>query len=160
MQVLVGIESLVFRYPGMGAKQAELGRIVAVVSAIQDSGVEVNGCFIVNAGGDTQDSVDRMVKFISESPLAEVHLTLQALFPRTDLYEQLRIENRILMDKDWSFYSLFDVVFRPDRMTVSWLEQACYRSIEATFQPGECQRRDTLRRSIWANHPKRITRVR
>lgn len=33
-QVLVGIESLVFRYPGMGAKQAELDRIIDAVEAI------------------------------------------------------------------------------------------------------------------------------
>ena len=42
-QVLMGIESLVFRYPGMGEKQAELNRIMKAVDAIQDAGVAVNG---------------------------------------------------------------------------------------------------------------------
>ena len=58
VQVLVGIESLVFRYPGMGAKQAELDRIMDAVGAIQAAGVVVNGCFILGAEGETE-RIDR-----------------------------------------------------------------------------------------------------
>src|SRR5262245_1107038 len=43
VQVLVGIESLVFRYPGMGPKQAELSRVMDAIAAIQDAGVAVIG---------------------------------------------------------------------------------------------------------------------
>jgi hypothetical protein len=57
VQVLVGIESIVFRYPGMGTKAVELERMLDAVHAIQDAGVVVNGCFILGADGETDASV-------------------------------------------------------------------------------------------------------
>ena len=90
MQVLVGIESTVFRYPGMGTKAAELDRMIDAIEAIQSSGVAVNGCFILGADGETDESVDRLVRFIDDSPLAEVQLTLQTPFPGTRLRDRLR----------------------------------------------------------------------
>jgi radical SAM superfamily enzyme YgiQ (UPF0313 family) len=105
VQVLVGIESLVFRYPGMGAKQAELSRIMNAVAAIQEAGVVVNGCFILGADGETDDSLDRLVEFILCSPLAEVQVTLQTRFPGTTLYERLKRAGRLLEDRSWAHYS-------------------------------------------------------
>src|SRR5262245_29901962 len=60
VQVLVGIESLVFRHPGMGPKAAELSRVMAAVAAIQDAGVAVIGCLIVGSDGETRQSLDRL----------------------------------------------------------------------------------------------------
>src|SRR5207244_2151004 len=77
VQVLVGIESLVFRHPGMGAKQAELTRMLDAVRAIQEAGVAVIGCFIVGAAGETRASLDRLTEFLLRSPFADVQLTLQ-----------------------------------------------------------------------------------
>ena len=105
VQLLVGIESLVFRYTGMGAKQADCGMMDAVV-AIQEAGVAVNGCFIIGADGETPASIDRLVEFILDSPLAEVQFTLQTPFPGTALYHRLRRTGRLLPDRDWSHYTL------------------------------------------------------
>ena len=58
MQLLISIESMVFQYPGMGAKQAELQRMLRAVEAIQAAGGAVNGCFIIEAEGETGASVD------------------------------------------------------------------------------------------------------
>ena len=133
VQLLVGIESLVFRYPGMGEKRAELSRITDAVEAIQQAGVAVNGCFIVGADGETNESLDRLARFILDSPLAEVQLTLQTPFPGTSLYRRLRREGRLLADRGWPHYTLFDVAFRPDRLTVAELEKGFQRVIGAVF---------------------------
>ena len=149
VQVLVGIESLVFRYPGFGQKQAELDRIMEAVTAIQDAGVAVNGCFIVGADGETQASLDRLVSFILESPLAEVQVTLQTPFPGTGLYHRLRNEGRLLPDRGWSFYTLFDVTFQPDCLSVSELEAGFRNVLRQVYSTEATRKRQRIRHDIW-----------
>ena len=152
-QMLVGIESLVFRYPGMGAKQAELGRIMAAVEAIQQAGVVVAGCFILGGDGETRASIDRLVQFVLDSPLAEVQLTLQTPFPGTPLYRRLAREGRLLAARGWSAYTLFDVTFQPDRLSVGDLERGFREAVAAVFSAPAVERRRRLRRRIWRNSP-------
>lgn len=149
VQVLVGIESLVFRYPGFGQKQAELDRIMQAVHAIQDAGVAVNGCFIVGADGETRESLDRLVQFIQESPLAEVQVTLQTPFPGTGLYQRLQDERRLLPDRGWSFYTLFDVTYQPDRLSVSELEAGFRDVLRQVYSSEATRRRQRIRHDVW-----------
>lgn len=157
VQVLVGIESLVFRYPGMGAKQAELDRIMDAVRAIQEAGVVVNGCFIVGADGETDASLDRLIAFILESPLAEVQVTLQTPFPGTGLYDRLGRQGRLIRDRGWSYYTLFDVTYQPDRMTVTDLEQGFRHVLRSVFTREASARRSARRKEIWRGHPRFCT---
>lgn len=148
VQVLMGIESLVFRFPGMGAKQTELSRIMEAVQRVQESGVAVNGCFIVGAEGETPASLERLATFIENSPLAEVQLTLQTPFPGTGLYRRLREQGRLLANRDWSHYTLFDVAFQPDSMSVAELERGFRHIVARVFSREATNRRGQIRRSI------------
>jgi radical SAM superfamily enzyme YgiQ (UPF0313 family) len=154
IQVLVGIESLVFRYPGMGSKQAEVDRIMNAVCAIQEAGVVVNGCFIVGADGETDDSLDRLIEFVLASPLAEIQITLQTPFPGTALYQRLKRAGRLLENRGWSYYTLFDVTYRPQPMTVEQLERGFHRVIGALFAIEAADRRTALRKEIWRRNPR------
>ena len=149
LQVLVGVESLVFRYPGMGRKNRDLEQMMESVEAIQSAGVAVNGCFILGADGETEESIDRLVEFILESPFADVQITLQTPFPGTSLYRRLRQEKRLLTDRDWSFYTLFDVTFQPDRLTVEQLERLFRTTLREAFSPAATTRRNAIRKRIW-----------
>jgi radical SAM superfamily enzyme YgiQ (UPF0313 family) len=148
VQVLVGIESLVFRYPGQGDKWAELARIMAAVERIQDAGVAVNGCFIVGADGETRQSLDRLIQFILDSPLAEVQITLQTPFPGTSLYRRLRSQGRLLPERGWAFYTLFDVTYQPDQLRVPELEQGFREVLQAVFSKSASERRSAIRKRI------------
>jgi radical SAM superfamily enzyme YgiQ (UPF0313 family) len=154
VQVLVGIESLVFRCPGMGPKQAELSRVLDAVRAIQDAGMAVIGCFIVGCDGETRQSLDRLARFILDSPLADVQLTLQTPFPGTALYHRLRREGRLLPGRGWSHYTLFDVTYQPDSMGVDELEAAFHELVGRVFSPEPVARRQALRRRVWQNNPR------
>jgi radical SAM superfamily enzyme YgiQ (UPF0313 family) len=153
VQVLTGIESQVFRYPGMGEKQAEWERMLEAVVAIQEAGVAVNGCFIIGADGETRGSIDRLIEFILASPLAEVQLTLQTPFPGTPLWQRYRRQGRLLADRGWSHYTLFDVTYRPDRMSIEELELAFREALQAIFSPGAVSRRAEIRRRTWRCRP-------
>jgi radical SAM superfamily enzyme YgiQ (UPF0313 family) len=149
VQVLVGIESLVFRYPGQGQKWTDLRRIMAALTAIQEAGVVVNGCFIVGAEGETRESLRRLVEFILASPLAEVQITLQTPFPGTKLHERLRNEGRLLKYRGWSYYTLFDVTYEPDRMSVAEMEQGFRDVLAAVYNQSASARRNARRKQIW-----------
>jgi len=148
VQVLVGIESLVFRYSGMGVKQAELERIMDAVNAIQDAGVAVNGCLIAGADGETPESLETLTRFILESSLAEIQVTLQTPFPGTALYRSLESEGRLLEDRDWSAYTLFDVTYRPDCMTVTELESGFRNLLCRVYADAPTKRRNAIRQRI------------
>jgi radical SAM superfamily enzyme YgiQ (UPF0313 family) len=154
VQVLVGIESLVFRHPGMGPKQADLPRIMAAIDALQAAGVAVIGCFIVGGDGETLDSLDRLAAFIRSSALADVQLTLQTPFPGTPLRRRLEREGRLLPGRGWSHCTLFDLTFRPDAMSVGELEAAFRDLVRRVFAPAESARRRAIRRRVWQNNPR------
>jgi radical SAM superfamily enzyme YgiQ (UPF0313 family) len=154
VQVLVGIESLVHRPAGIGGKQAEWPRIRDAILAIQQAGVAVIGCFIVGCDGETRESLDRVERFILDSPLADVQLTLQTPFPGTALYRRLQNEGRLLPDRGWSFYTLFDVTYQPDGMSVAELEHGFRDLVIRVFSPDAAARRAALRREIWRRNPR------
>ena len=154
VQVLVGIESLCFRHPGMGPKQAELPRVTAALEVIQSAGVAVIGCFIVGSDGETHDSLDRLACFIESSTLADVQLTLQTPFPGTALRRRLEREGRLLPNRGWAHCTLFDLTYRPDAMSVGELESAFRNLARRVFGPAEPARRAAIRKRIWQNNPR------
>jgi radical SAM superfamily enzyme YgiQ (UPF0313 family) len=149
VQVLVGIESLVFRYPGMGNKDAPLERVLRAVDAIQECGIAVIGCFIVGADGETRASLDRLTDFLRQSRFADVQVTLHTPFPGTALRARLAREGRLLSERDWSHYTLFDVTYHPDKMTVPELERAYRELLGNVFDETKSARRAAIRREIW-----------
>lgn len=154
-QVLVGVESLVFRYPGMGGKQAEFGRVCRAIDAIQEAGGAVNACFIVGAQGETRQSLDRLATFLETAEFADVQVTLQTPFPGTPLHRQFQREGRLRIDRDWSSYTLFDVTFQPDALTIPELETGFAEVLQRVYADGPTRRRLRLRHQIW-----RIARAR
>ncbi|MCI0365835.1 MAG: B12-binding domain-containing radical SAM protein [Phycisphaerales bacterium] len=154
VQVLVGIESLVFQHQGMGAKQAELPRVMEAIGRIQEAGVCVIGCFIVGCDGETRGSIDRLAEFIEGSELADVQLTVQTPFPGTSLHRRLRTGGRLLAERGWRYYSLFDVTYVPDQMTADELQHSFYEVVRRVFSPMNSARRAVRRRKIWERHPR------
>ncbi len=154
VQVLVGIESLVYQAPGTGPKQAEWPRIRAALLAIQEAGVAVIGCFIAGCDGETPQSLDRIGPFILDSPLADVQITLQTPFPGTPLYRRLQRAGRLLAERGWPYYTLFDVTYRPDAMSVVELETGFRALVRRVFTPDAVARRNRIRRETWRRNPR------
>jgi radical SAM superfamily enzyme YgiQ (UPF0313 family) len=149
VQVLVGIESLIHAYRGFGNKKAELSRIMSALEAIQDHGVAVVGCFVLGADGETRSSVAQLTQVLLDCQLADVQVTLQTPFPGSPLRRRLQQAGRILPDRGWDYYTLFDVTFVPDSMTVSELEQAYRELAGLVYSLAENTRRLGIRRKIW-----------
>jgi radical SAM superfamily enzyme YgiQ (UPF0313 family) len=126
-QILIGLESPVVA--GMNGleqkanwKARQVERYRAAIRQIQDNGVTVNGCFILGLDGSGPETFEAIWDFIQEVELFEVQLTVLTPFAGTPLYQRLEREGRLLYPGQWNRCTLFDVNFRPDRMSVETLE--------------------------------------
>ena len=150
VQVLIGIESLVHVYRGFGQKRAAVHRIMAAIEAIQDHGVAVIGCFVIGGDGETAASLAKLTQFIIDSPLADVQVTLQTPFPGSPLRQKLSRAGRLLADRNWSYYTLFDVTFAPDQLSVVELERGFRDLASVVYSASQNDRRFGIRRKIWS----------
>lgn len=127
-QVLIGFES-----PSKKAldglelsanwKMKQLDKYKHAIEKIQSHGITVNGCFILGLDGQDKGIFDEVWKFVQESNLYEVQITVMTAFPGTPLHKRLISEGRILKNNDWARCTLFDVNFQPKGMSVKELEK-------------------------------------
>ena len=103
-------------------KRRHLDRYLEAVEKIQARGVTVNGCFVVGLDHDTIESFEDLRDYITAAKLLEVQVTVPTPFPGTPLYHRLNREGRLLQDRFWDRCTLFDVNYRPARMSVAELE--------------------------------------
>jgi len=127
-QVLIGFESTTFAgLDGVEQKSNWKARMLdhylSTVQRIQDHGITVNGCFVLGLDGTGPESFDEIWKFVCDSHLYDVQITVQTPFPGTPLYDRYRREGRLLRENAWEMCTLFDVNFRPNHMSVSDLER-------------------------------------
>jgi radical SAM superfamily enzyme YgiQ (UPF0313 family) len=125
-QVLIGLESpdsadLVGIDP-VNWKKKQHGRYLDAIDRIQSRGVSVNGCFILGLDTHTPDIFPRLKEFIDSSGLLEVQITVQTPFPGTPLYDRMKRDGALLKERFWERCTLFDVNYRPARMSVDELE--------------------------------------
>jgi radical SAM superfamily enzyme YgiQ (UPF0313 family) len=126
-QILVGLESPVAEgLEGLELhtnwKRKQLDHYREAIEKIQESGITVNGCFVLGLDNTDTSSFERIWEFVNDSGLFEVQITVLTAFPGTPLYSRLKEEGRILHDGMWEMCTLFDVNFRPSNMSVSDLE--------------------------------------
>lgn len=144
-QVLIGFESprreslQGLDVAGWKAKQHD--RYLRAIDAIQSRGVSVNGCFITGLDEDTPDTFAEIERFVRKSGLSEVQCTILTPFPNTALYRRLKLEGRLLRDRYWEQCTLFDVAFRPKRMSVEDLEGGLEYLMGALYTQSETERR-------------------
>ena len=154
-QLLIGFES---PWPGdltgldpRDWKRRRAPRLRRVIDTLQSRGVSVNGCFILGLDTHTPDVFPAVLDFVRSSGLAEVQYTVLTPFPGTPLHARLAREGRLLRDQYWDRCTLFDVTFRPRRMSVEeleaglrWLFRETYTraATEARIQSFVAQRRD------------------
>jgi len=144
-QILIGFETS--RSEGLigvdktNWKFKQFDNYLKAIDKIQSYGISVNGCFILGFDTDTGDTFKETELFIKESNLSEVQITLLTPFPNTDLYNQLKRENRLLSENYWDKCTLFDVNFIPRNLTVEELENNFQELMQNVYAEGTVKER-------------------
>ncbi|WP_299483919.1 radical SAM protein [uncultured Roseibium sp.] len=159
-QLLIGLEATdktvldgIEQKANWKAKRADT--YLEAVHRIQEHGITVNGCFVLGLDGQTEESFDDVTRFVRESGLYDVQVTVQTPFPGTPLYDRLKSEGRLIRANAWETCTLFDVNVRPDHMTVDELEDRFQNLVATLYTDDFTQwRRGAFRRQIrMANKP-------
>lgn len=158
-QVLIGFESPLQKgLDGLELtsnwKLKQLDKYKAAIDKIQAHGITVNGCFILGLDGHDSSIFDEVWKFVKDSGLYEVQITVMTAFPGTPLYRRLITEKRVSREGDWAKCTLFDVNFHPRNMSVTELERGFRDLAEKVYSAEFTQ----LRRSRYKNALKEILR--
>lgn len=154
-QVLIGFEtSTANGLKGIDRtdwKFKQFDNYLKAIDKIQSYGISVNGCFILGFDTDTKDTFKEIEQFIKESNLSEVQITLLTPFPGTDLYEQLKQENRLLTENYWDKCTLFDVNFIPKNFSVEELENSFQELMSSVYAVDVVKERKRKFRQILKN---------
>ena len=127
-QVLIGLESpTAAALEGLEArknwKRARLDGYRDAIHRIQSRGIAVNGCFVLGLDGSTVDDFAAVRRFVEESGLYEVQITVLTAMPGTPLYARMAAEGRLIDPTGWERCTVFDVNVRPQNMSAEELEQ-------------------------------------
>lgn len=118
------------------------------IEKIQSYGISVNGCFVLGFDTDTLNTFEETEKFIKQSNLSEVQLTMLTPFPNTSLYHQFKSENRLLEENYWDKCTLFDATFQPKNFTVQEFENSFQTLMTNTYSDKNVKERKSHFRDI------------
>jgi len=130
-EVLIGFESPV----SDGLDKLELRRnwkmrqqpkYKRAIEVIQSHGIRVNACFVVGLDGHGVEIFDDLFEFIEETLPFDVQVTYPTPFPGTPLYRQLESQGRLTHAGQWERCTLFDINFRPMRMSAEELRDGFF----------------------------------
>jgi len=123
------------------------GLYKALMDMLHSHGIMVMGCFAFGADEDGPDVFERTVRLAEEIQIDLPRYAIFTPFPKTDYYNQLEAEGRI-MSRDWALYDVEHCVFKPKQMTKEQLEAGVHRAWLASYTIGSI-----FRRWRW-NNPK------
>jgi radical SAM superfamily enzyme YgiQ (UPF0313 family) len=117
------------------------GRYADVVKKLHDHGIGVQGCFVFGFDSDGPEVFEQTVEFVDRARIDLPRYAVLTPFPSTGLFRRLEAQGRLLT-RDWTYYDVEHVVFRPAQMTPeqlqtglewSWRQSYRWRSIARRF---------------------------
>jgi len=114
---LVGFESVSQKtIDAMGKSTNKVDKYFKAVENIHKNKMAVIGSFIFGFDTDTKEVFNETLKMIKDLKIDLADFCILTPFPGTPLYERLEKEGR-LFEKDWSKYTMRNVVFKPKNLT-------------------------------------------
>jgi radical SAM superfamily enzyme YgiQ (UPF0313 family) len=135
-------------------KRKQWPAYLEAIARIQDHGITVNGCFVIGLDGDGPEVFDKVFSFVEATGLYEVQVTVLTAFPGAPLYDRLKREKRIIEDRRWDKCTLFDVNFKPSRMSADELASG-FRGLVVRLYSEEFTSR---RRASFVKRLRQVTR--
>lgn len=130
----------------MGGKTTgNLDKYKRVIQEIHRHGIGVVGLFVFGFDHDTSQVFEETWKFIRESELDSVSVTILTPYPGTPQREQWLRENRLLPNLPWSLYDTAHVTYYPKLMTVDQLCEGYDWLCRKLYNPARI-----VARGLWA----------
>jgi len=128
--LIVGLESLNDKnMKQMGKGWAGASAYAEKLAKIRDRGIMVYATFVFGYDNDDPGVFDRTLDFAMEQKFFLVNFNHLQPFPGTRLFERLKSEGRLLLDRWWldTRYRFGDAVFEPRQMSADQLTRGAQR---------------------------------
>jgi radical SAM superfamily enzyme YgiQ (UPF0313 family) len=106
------------------------GELLDVVRDFHSRGIAVCGTFIFGYDGDTAETIDATLEFVTKARLEMAHLNPLTPMPGTPFYERLKREGRLLHPEWWldPGYRYGDPIIAPSGMDPEKFSQLCFEA--------------------------------
>lgn len=132
---LVGFESICqTTLESIGKKTNRVDNYAVAVRNIHQNHMVVIGDFMFGFDTDTPTVFTETLEFIKKLDIDVADFSILTPFPGTPLFKKLDEENRILT-KDWNYYNMGHVVFKPKQMTADELRQGVQQMYRGFYTP-------------------------
>ncbi|NLK40151.1 MAG: B12-binding domain-containing radical SAM protein [Clostridiales bacterium] len=120
--LLIGFESVYHgsqSYVNKGINHVE--NYAELMNRLHHHGILVQGCFAFGSDDEDSSVFEKTVEMVIKTKIDLPRYSILTPFPKTELYRQLKAQNRII-EENWAMYDVEHVVFTPAKMTKEELE--------------------------------------
>ncbi|MBE7173223.1 MAG: B12-binding domain-containing radical SAM protein [Williamsia sp.] len=118
-------------------KQNKIENYKKAVSAVHKKGIAVMAGFIAGFDHDTKESIEEMADRLMEIGVDVPFLSIMTPFRGTPIYKTFHAQDRILKNRDWSFYNGYNVAFVPNNLSPDELLRAHRNLWKEAFSPAK-----------------------
>ncbi len=152
--LFVGFESLSPEsLRSVGKSQNTIDRYKDTIKKINDHGISVLAGFVFGFDTDDESVFERTVEFAIDAKILYADFNILCPYPGTRVYRQMLEQGR-LIENDWSkYFGMYNVVFRPERMSVDTLREGCLWAWKEFYSTKSILKRFVSRQNFmsWAN---------
>ena len=139
----------------MDKKWAEPDEYPELIASIQEAGIDVSTEMIVGADGDTLESIKATADFIYKNKIVLPRFYILTPIPGTDLFKQMKNENRICNDDIYS-YNGTEAVHIPRHMSPEELTEAYWKLYEQVFSWKSILNRTVFSRQLFKKPGRQV----
>ncbi len=111
---------------------SDLDMIREKVSLIRKAGIRVKGLFMVGLPGETEESIDKSIKYALDLPLNDINVAKFTPFPGSPIYDTINEYGSF--DENWEMMNCTNFIFIPKGFTKERLEERYHEFYRKHFE--------------------------
>jgi radical SAM superfamily enzyme YgiQ (UPF0313 family) len=118
---------------GLGAWEGSLRCCAEALRRVRRHGMDLSLMFMLGREGDGPQLFRHLEDFLVSEGVSDMLAAIQTPLPGTALYRRLRRQGRLLPERSWAAFNLFNVVYRPEGVSSRQLAAAQTRLLKAVY---------------------------
>ncbi len=128
----VGLESVNPETLKLYNKRQLVDEIRQAIRIIHNYGIRIHGMFVLGSDEDDVKSIKNTTRFVKKNKIDTVQYLILTPIPGTEVYDQMKKENRLLTT-EWNLYDGLHVVFQPVKMTAYQLQKEAIKAMRKFY---------------------------
>ncbi|HPD18355.1 MAG TPA: radical SAM protein [Candidatus Goldiibacteriota bacterium] len=130
--VLVGIESLNQESLNYINKKQVVDDIKRAGEMLYKYKIKLLASLVLGLDYDGKEEIRKSVEFCKSINAYQLQPAILTPYPKTPIYKQFEEENRIIV-KDWQYYDMMTVVFKPKKLTPWELQKEFFNAVKKFY---------------------------